>query len=89
MKSSKISVTGKVQGVYFRASAKQKAMNLGVNGYIKNELDGTVTLVVEGDEKAVKSMTEWCKHGPGLAHVKGLLKEDCAARNFISFEIRK
>ena len=89
MKTNQIRVTGKVQGVYFRASAKQKAQNLGVNGYIKNESDGSVMLEVEGDDEAVNYMTNWCKQGPALARVKNIVVKNEAARNFVSFDIKK
>jgi len=89
MKSTKIRVEGKVHGVYFRVSAKQKAMNLGVYGYVKNEKDGTVTVEAEGEEKALDSMIRWCKNGPGLARVSNIRVEEHAAQNFIAFDIRK
>ncbi|MBT8326326.1 MAG: acylphosphatase [Bacteroidia bacterium] len=89
MKTNQIRVTGKVQGVYFRASAKQKAQMLGVNGYVRNELDGSVVLEIEGDDEAVDYMTDWCKHGPALARVKNVEVKNEASRNFVSFDIKK
>lgn len=89
MKTNKIKIDGKVQGVYFRASAKQKAMNLGVNGYVKNESDGTVTVEVEGEDEAVSEMINWCKKGPALARVQHVHIETQAAQNFVSFDIRE
>ena len=89
MKTNQIHIKGKVQGVYFRVSAKQKAMNLGVNGYIKNEPDGTVRLEVEGDDKAVNNMINWCKSGPALARVAEIEVTPNSPKNFTSFKIKK
>ena len=89
MKTNQIRVTGKVQGVYFRASAKQKAQNLGVKGYIKNQSDGSVVLEVEGEDEAVNYMINWCKHGPALARVSNIEVKNEASRNFVSFDIKK
>ncbi|MGB0851353.1 MAG: acylphosphatase [Bacteroidia bacterium] len=89
MKCSKVRVEGKVQGVYFRVSAKQKAMNLGVNGYVKNESDGSVSFEIEGEEDAVSSMVQWCRSGPALARVSHLEVNNSAERNFVDFQIKK
>lgn len=89
MKCSKVRVEGKVQGVYFRVSAKQKAMNLGVRGYVKNEPDGSVSFEIEGEDEAVASMVQWCRKGPALARVSHLEVDENVKRNFIDFEIKK
>jgi len=78
-----------VQGVYFRVSAKQKALNLGVRGFVKNESDGTVCLEVEGEFNAVEQMVSWCKKGPELARIKAIEVTELPARNFVSFTIKK
>jgi acylphosphatase len=78
-----------VQGVYFRVSAKQKALNLGVCGFVQNEADGTVSVEVEGEPNAVEQMVSWCKKGPGLARVKAIEVTELPARNFVSFDIKK
>jgi acylphosphatase len=89
MKTNAIRVTGKVQGVYFRASAMQQAQLLGVNGFVKNEADGSVYLEVEGKSEAVSQMVHWCTSGPALARVKHLDVHEQTTRNFVSFEIKK
>ncbi len=89
MKTNQILISGKVQGVYFRASAKQQAQNLGVVGYVKNQQDGTVLLEVEGDDDAVGQMVTWCKQGPALARVKDVEVKQELAKNFVSFDIKK
>jgi len=78
-----------VQGVYFRVSAKQKALNLGVRGFVKNESDGTVSVEVEGESNAVEQMVSWCKKGPELARIKAIEVTELPARNFVSFTIKK
>ncbi len=89
MKANKVRVVGKVQGVYFRASAKQQAMNLGVTGFVKNESDGSVVFEIEGPNEAVTNMVNWCKRAPGLARVSSVVVEETARRNFVSFDIKK
>ena len=78
-----------MQGVYFRVSAKQKALNLGVRGFVKNESDGTVSVEVEGESNAVEQMVSWCKKGPELARIKAIEVTELPARNFVSFTIKK
>lgn len=65
----RLRVYGRVQGVFYRASMKEVADSLGVDGYVRNMDDGSVEAVVAGDEQAVKKILEWCKRGPPLAHV--------------------
>ncbi len=57
-------VHGTVQGVFYRASAEQEAHRLGVAGWVRNRQDGSVELVVEGDDAAVEQMLEWAGRGP-------------------------
>ncbi len=63
-------VQGKVQGVFFRASTRDKARCLGVHGWVKNCDDGSVEAVFEGESAAVDKMVAWCRKGPGGAFVK-------------------
>ena len=62
-------VSGKVQGVYFRSHTQNKALELGLVGWVRNLDDGRVETVFEGDEGAVKQMVEWCGVGEGFARV--------------------
>ena len=64
-----IKVSGKVQGVFFRVSAKQRADVLSVTGFVRNERDGTVYIEAEGEEDAITEFIEWCKVGPAGAQV--------------------
>ena len=65
-----VTVTGRVQGVSFRWYAMQEAERLGVHGWVRNEPDGSVAAHLEGDDRAVESMVEWCRHGPAGARVE-------------------
>lgn len=67
-----IRVTGRVQGVFFRATAKERAEALGLAGFAKNEPDGSVLLVVEGDPASLDRFVAWCQVGPPDAEVEGV-----------------
>jgi acylphosphatase len=69
-------VHGRVQGVFYRASAEQEATRLGVTGWVRNLADGTVELLVEGDDAAVDRMLEWAGHGPARAEVTHVEVQD-------------
>jgi acylphosphatase len=62
-------VTGHVQGVFYRASMRERAEQLGVRGWVRNEWDGSVRAHLEGDADAVEALVEWCSHGPPAAVV--------------------
>lgn len=62
-------VRGRVQGVYFRASAQREARQLGLTGWVKNRSDGSVEMVVEGEEDQVKDFLAWSQTGPSTARV--------------------
>ena len=62
-------ISGRVQGVWYRASTKEKAAELGVVGWVKNTSDGKVEAVFEGTKEYVDRMIDWCYQGPPLAHV--------------------
>lgn len=62
-------ISGKVQGVFYRATAKEKALALNLSGWIKNTTDGNVEALVSGDEAAVNAFVDWCWQGPEMAKV--------------------
>jgi len=64
-----LKIYGKVQGVFFRDSSQEKARELNLSGWVRNEPDGAVAIVAEGGEKELKELIEWCKNGPGHAKV--------------------
>jgi acylphosphatase len=63
-------VRGQVQGVFFRAEARDRAASLGLGGWVRNNPDGTVEAVFEGEDERVESILEWCRRGPDLAQVE-------------------
>ncbi|HEX9261739.1 MAG TPA: acylphosphatase [Candidatus Bathyarchaeia archaeon] len=64
-----VTVSGKVQGVFFRSKTKHEADRYAVKGWVRNLDDGKVEAVFEGEEDAVKAMVEFCKRGPVGARV--------------------
>ncbi len=67
------SISGRVQGVFYRASTRDQANRLGgLSGWVRNEADGSVRLVVEGPEDTVRQLLAWCRKGPSGARVDGI-----------------
>jgi len=62
-------ISGRVQGVFYRASTKNMAEQLGLKGWVRNTSDGLVEALFEGEETAVKDMISWCHKGPRSAEV--------------------
>ncbi|GFE62339.1 acylphosphatase [Geobacter sp. AOG2] len=84
-----VTVFGRVQGVAFRHYTRLRAMELGVNGWVKNLSDGSVAGVFEGDENAVNSLVGWCRQGPPAAEVERLdLHREISTGEFEAFSIR-
>jgi len=88
VKHLNILVSGKVQGVFFRASTKEQADQLGVKGFVRNEPNGDVYIEAEGEEDKLKLFSDWCKHGPNRALVDSVKVEESDFKNFVSFEVR-
>ncbi len=82
-------VTGRVQGVWYRASTREQACSLGLVGWVRNLRDGRVEIVAEGSRELLESLVEWAHEGPPSAQV-----EDVASRwseaslQFADFEVR-
>jgi acylphosphatase len=64
-----VRVHGRVQGVFFRAEARERARSLGLAGWVRNAPDGTVEAVFEGGRERVESLVRWCERGPTGAEV--------------------
>lgn len=88
MKRLRIHVTGKVQGVFYRASAQAKAKELGLNGWVRNEADGSVLIEAEGQDQKLDKLVDWCQKGPGAAQVEGVNTEEIVPEGVNSFEVR-
>jgi acylphosphatase len=71
-----ISVSGDVQGVFFRAGAQEEASRIGgITGWVRNTPEGGVEIVAEGERPALQSLLEWCSHGPAGAVVEKIEHE--------------
>lgn len=81
-------VAGRVQGVYFRASARDEAQRLGVSGYAKNLRDGRVEVLMCGDDEATEAFRAWLREGPPQAVVTELECENVADPGLSHFDIR-
>ena len=69
MSAARFIVSGKVQGVFFRASAREQALRLGLRGHARNLPNGTVEVVAMGDGDAIDSLDAWLHQGPATARV--------------------
>ena len=65
-------ISGRVQGVGYRAYCSRTAVGLGVDGTVRNRPDGTVEVVAEGDPDAVDALLDWCRGGPRYARVRSV-----------------
>jgi acylphosphatase len=65
-------VRGFVQGVAYRASTREAARRLGLTGWVKNQVDGSVLLEAQGDADVVAKLEAWCRVGPPAAEVSGV-----------------
>jgi acylphosphatase len=66
----RITIHGRVQGVFFRAHAVEKALQLGdIMGWVANQADGTVLVVAEGTENKINELADWCHSGPSTSEV--------------------
>ncbi len=70
IKNLRVVVSGKVQGVFFRASVKKVADILGVKGFVRNEHNGSVFVEAEGEDEMVNKLIDYCHHGPENAKVE-------------------
>ena len=89
MKSVDVRISGAVQGVYYRASARREGSLRGLRGWVRNESDGSVGLHLQGDVAAVDAMLDWCRVGPPAARVSRLTVADAPADETLhDFEVR-
>ncbi len=85
-----IIVTGRVQGVNYRASTRDKAVALGIAGWVRNKMDGSVEITAEGDKFSVNTLINWCESGSRWASVEGLkVADETPKGDLIGFVIRR
>ncbi|MFT3824568.1 MAG: acylphosphatase [Chitinophagaceae bacterium] len=82
-----IIVTGKVQGVYYRQSTKEKALELGLTGIVQNQPDGSVHIMATGTGAQLNQLVAWCKQGPSRAVVTGVQVEVKEPHGFDGFSV--
>lgn len=80
-------IKGKVQGVFYRASAKEVADALGIGGWIRNTPDGNVEAVVSGTAYQLQDFLAWCRKGPERAMVSGVDVEEREEEVFEDFKV--
>ena len=83
-----VQVHGRVQGVGFRYSVLSRARSLELGGWVRNRSDGTVEAAFEGDDERVRSMVDWCRHGPAGADVRSIDVEWSAPQGESFFQLR-
>lgn len=89
MKHLNLTITGKVQGVDYRASCKAVADLLGIKGFVMNQPDGSVYIEAEGDCYALKELLEFCQEGPEQAEVAEMHSEEASWQGYKNFEVLK
>ena len=80
MQAVHVRIYGVVQGVFFRASTKEKALDLKITGWVRNCLDGSVEALFEGNNHQLNAMLAWCNHGSQHAQVDQveiIARKDC------------
>lgn len=81
-------VHGQVQGVFFRDSARRRAVEHGVSGWVRNRADGAVEAVLEGQPHAVEHLLEFFRRGPRRAEVEHVEVDDESPEGLTGFEVR-
>ena len=87
MKTIRLTIKGKVQGVFYRATAKDVADQLGVKGWIKNLPDNNVEVRATASEELLQKLIAWCKQGPPKARVEDVIVEELSFEEFSGFRI--
>lgn len=85
---TKVKITGRVQGVFFRDYTKRTALNLSLKGIVRNLPDGSVEAVVLGEEEKIEQFIQWCWRGSPMSNVVSVITTKQENRShFSSFEI--
>lgn len=89
METVHLIIKGKVQGVFYRASAKDKALELGIRGWVKNIPDGHVEILANGNKQDLEKFIEWCSKGPSKAIVDDVIVSESNEKYEQNFRIIK
>lgn len=87
LKHLNIKVTGKVQGVFYRATACDKAIEYNLKGFARNENDGSVYIDAEGEVENLDSFVQWCYIGPPASKVERVITGEGEVQGFTEFKI--
>ena len=83
-----ILVSGKVQGVFYRRFTREKAIELGLDGIVENQPDGSVLILATGTNSQITQLISWCRQGPRRAIVSSVDAEIIETRTFKGFSIQ-
>ena len=83
-----VKISGRVQGVGYRAFASKVARNLGLKGYVKNMMDGSVYIEAEGTREILDQFIIRCKAGPGWAYVEKVTKSEAPVQSYKEFSVK-
>lgn len=89
MRHYNIIVWGKVQGVFYRQSAQERARQLDIKGFVQNKPNGSVYIEAEGREEALQDFVAWCKRGPASAVVSCVEVTESEIKGFLDFTIER
>lgn len=82
-----IKIYGLVQGIFFRATAKKLADDLGIVGFAENKPDGSVFIEAEGEKNKLNRLVKWCNKGPSMAKVEKVVVTEDKLKNFSKFGV--
>lgn len=88
-KTLSIRVTGRVQGVFYRQSTREKAQQLGLTGEVMNLPDGSVQIRATGTASQLDELLSWCKEGPPRASVTDVVATELPLEHFSNFKIKR
>lgn len=90
MKRAELIISGQVQGVFYRGSAQQEALRLGLTGQVRNLRDGSVEAVVEGPTDRIEAFVTWCRRGPPASQVDDVqVRWSAGTGEFESFKVAR
>lgn len=87
MQSIKIKVIGQVQGVFYRQTAQEKAIKLGIKGTVRNCDDDSVEIIATGMKEQLDKLIDWCREGPPRAKVSDVTVQELSLQSFHNFSI--
>lgn len=81
-------ISGRVQGVFYRANTQRKAVEIGVKGWVRNLADGRVEVMAFGDDNQLQLLTQWLRQGPPTAQVDDVVIEELEFQEMPNFSVR-